>query len=80
MIEAALVMGGLCGGAGKARIAILRRAGRHLGLAFQIVDDILDITDRYAVAGSGLAVDNNIGVKRTRYLLWVNIARTGNLP
>jgi len=44
MIEAALVMGGLIGGANEENLATLRRAGRHLGLAFQIVDDILDAT------------------------------------
>ncbi|HTY99747.1 MAG TPA: farnesyl diphosphate synthase [Rhodocyclaceae bacterium] len=44
MIEAALVMGGIIGGADPDRRDTLRRAGRHLGLAFQIVDDILDAT------------------------------------
>jgi geranylgeranyl diphosphate synthase type II len=44
MIEAALVMGGLVGGASAAEISALRTAGRHLGLAFQIVDDVLDAT------------------------------------
>src|SRR4051812_39480637 len=44
MIEASLVMGGLVGGASEATLAELRRAGRHLGLAFQIIDDILDAT------------------------------------
>jgi len=44
MIEAALVMGGIIGGADAPKRDILRRAGRHLGLAFQIVDDILDAT------------------------------------
>ncbi|MCF7761580.1 MAG: polyprenyl synthetase family protein, partial [Cephaloticoccus sp.] len=44
MLEAALVMGGLIGGAKPDELQSLRRAGRHLGLAFQIVDDILDAT------------------------------------
>lgn len=44
MIETALAMGGLVGSASAADAATLRRAGRHLGLAFQIVDDILDAT------------------------------------
>ncbi|MFI5356576.1 MAG: polyprenyl synthetase family protein [Opitutales bacterium] len=44
MIEASLVMGGLVGAAAEAPLATLRRAGRHLGLTFQIVDDILDAT------------------------------------
>jgi geranylgeranyl diphosphate synthase, type II len=44
MIEASLVMGGLVGGAEPSQIATLRTAGRHLGLSFQIIDDILDVT------------------------------------
>jgi geranylgeranyl diphosphate synthase type II len=44
MIEASLVMGGVVGRASEAAMAALRRAGRHLGLAFQIIDDILDAT------------------------------------
>src|SRR5438874_2022622 len=35
MIEAALVLGGLVGGAKDSGLATLRTAGRHLGLAFQ---------------------------------------------
>ena len=44
MLEASLVCGGLVGGCDEAAIANLRLAGRHLGLAFQIVDDVLDAT------------------------------------
>ncbi len=45
MIEASLVMGGLIGGAGETEVATLRQAGRHLGLSFQIIDDILATAD-----------------------------------
>ena len=61
MIEAALVMGGLCGGAGRSATAILRRAGRHLGLAFQIVDDILDVTASTAKLGKTAGKDAKAG-------------------
>jgi geranylgeranyl pyrophosphate synthase len=44
MLTAALVAGGLCGGASELELSQLRIAGRHLGLAFQIVDDVLDAT------------------------------------
>ena len=57
MIEAALVMGGLVGGADPGSIATLRRAGRHLGLAFQIIDDILDATADTAALGKTAGKD-----------------------
>ncbi|MBS0632360.1 MAG: polyprenyl synthetase family protein [Verrucomicrobia bacterium] len=57
MIEAALVMGGLAGGATDKNLATLRRAGRHLGLAFQIIDDILDATADTATLGKTAGKD-----------------------
>ena len=61
MIEAALVMGGLIGGANEGSIAALRRAGRHLGLAFQIIDDILDATADTATLGKTAGKDAKAG-------------------
>jgi geranylgeranyl pyrophosphate synthase len=61
MIEAALVAGALIGGAGEAALAALRRAGRHLGLAFQIVDDILDATSDAATLGKTPGKDARAG-------------------
>lgn len=57
MIEAALVMGGLVGGANVQAISTLRTAGRHLGLAFQIIDDILDATADTATLGKTAGKD-----------------------
>jgi geranylgeranyl diphosphate synthase type II len=57
MIEAALVLGGLIGGADTAAIATLRRAGRHLGLAFQIIDDVLDATADSSTLGKTAGKD-----------------------
>ncbi len=57
MIEAALVAGGLVGGASEAHLSDLRRAGRHLGLAFQIMDDVLDATAESAVLGKTAGKD-----------------------
>jgi len=44
LITAAVVCGGLAAKAGKAQLAALRNFGRDIGLAFQVVDDILDVT------------------------------------
>jgi geranylgeranyl diphosphate synthase type II len=57
ILSAALVAGGLCGGADEAQLADLREAGRHLGLAFQIVDDILDATADSATLGKTAGKD-----------------------
>lgn len=44
LLEAAVVCGAILGGADEADVARLRKYSRDIGLAFQVVDDILDIT------------------------------------
>lgn len=57
MITVSLVAGGLCGGATAGQVEALRTAGRHLGLAFQIVDDVLDATADTATLGKTAGKD-----------------------
>ena len=57
LVEAALVMGGLTGGAPAPALAALRDTGRHLGLAFQIIDDVLDATADSATLGKTAGKD-----------------------
>lgn len=66
MFEAALVMGALVGDAPEAAVAALRRAGRHLGLAFQIIDDVLDATADSATLGKTAGKDARDG--KTTYV------------
>ncbi len=66
MIEASLVAGGLVGGATAAQSASLRRVGRHLGLAFQIMDDVLDATAESVVLGKTAGKDAKSG--KTTYV------------
>jgi geranylgeranyl pyrophosphate synthase len=61
MIEASLVLGGLVGGADAAAVAMLREVGRHLGLAFQIIDDILDATADSSTLGKTAGKDAKAG-------------------
>lgn len=61
MIEAALVMGGLCAGAPAPVLEALRASGAQLGLAFQIVDDILDTTRTSAELGKTAGKDAAAG-------------------
>lgn len=66
MLEASLVMGGLAGGADETALAHLRSAGRHLGLAFQIIDDVLDATADSATLGKTAGKDAKSG--KTTYV------------
>ena len=66
ILSASLVAGGLCGGATEPQLIILREAGRHLGLAFQIVDDILDATADTATLGKTAGKDAQAG--KTTYV------------
>jgi geranylgeranyl pyrophosphate synthase len=43
LIRASLALGGIAAGASEAQLAALDEYGIHIGLAFQVVDDILDV-------------------------------------
>jgi geranylgeranyl diphosphate synthase type II len=66
MLEASLVMGGLIGGLTEPHLAALRTTGRQLGLAFQIIDDILDATADTATLGKTAGKDAKDG--KTTYV------------
>jgi geranylgeranyl diphosphate synthase type II len=66
MLTASLVAGGLCGGASETQVIALRETGRHLGLAFQIIDDILDATADTATLGKTAGKDAKAG--KTTYV------------
>ena len=44
LLEAAVVSGAITGGAGELEVERLRKYAKCIGLAFQVVDDILDIS------------------------------------
>ncbi|BCV21773.1 polyprenyl synthetase family protein [Moorella sp. Hama-1] len=57
LIRACLRLGGILGGAGEEQLDLLTRYGEALGLAFQITDDILDITGDLSRMGKEGGVD-----------------------
>lgn len=57
MVEVSLVAGGLVGGAGAAEVETLRRLGHELGIAFQVIDDVLDATATSAALGKTAGKD-----------------------
>jgi len=44
LIEAAMLMGGVCAGATATQRMALQECAQHIGLAFQVQDDVLDVT------------------------------------
>lgn len=57
LIEASVVLGALAGGAGADCMARLQRYGAAVGLAFQIVDDILDVIGDTTILGKTQGAD-----------------------
>jgi geranylgeranyl diphosphate synthase, type II len=66
MLEASLVMGAQVGGLSEPQGDSLRAVGRALGLAFQIVDDVLDATADTATLGKTAGKDARAG--KTTYV------------
>ena len=61
LIAASARMGGIAAGAGREEIATLDRYGRSIGLAFQIMDDVLDLTSTTAALGKTAGRDEALG-------------------
>ncbi len=57
LFSASAAMGGISGGADEAQLTALRQYGVALGLAFQVVDDILDETSDSATLGKSAGKD-----------------------
>jgi geranylgeranyl diphosphate synthase type II len=57
LLRASLRLGAIYAGADEARYAALSRYGEHIGLAFQIVDDILDVEESSQALGKTAGKD-----------------------
>jgi len=72
LIAAAARIGGLAAGAGPAAVDALERYGTDVGLAFQIVDDVLDVTATSAQLGKEAGRDVALGKSTYPSLLGVS--------
>nr|ALT16901.1 geranylgeranyl diphosphate synthase 1 [Leucosceptrum canum] len=75
LLEASVVLGAILGGGSKEEVEKLRTFARKIGLLFQVVDDILDVTksseELGKTAGKDLAVDKTtypklLGLEKAR--------------
>jgi geranylgeranyl diphosphate synthase type II len=57
LLRASVRMGGICAGAEKLQLEALSKYGEHVGLAFQIVDDILDVEESSEALGKTAGKD-----------------------
>ncbi len=57
LIRGSVLAGALCGGASKEDVERLGRFGEHIGWAFQVVDDILDVEESSAALGKTAGKD-----------------------
>ncbi len=69
LIEAALMIGAVLAGAEEKTIAGMEQCGRNIGIAFQIQDDILDITGTMEELGKPIGSDEK-NHKQTYVSIW----------
>ena len=57
LIESALMIGAILAGASAQEVAAMEKVGENIGIAFQIQDDILDVTSSTEVLGKPVGSD-----------------------
>ncbi len=77
LIESSIAMGGLVGKAETPLIDSLREYGRRIGLAFQVIDDILDATSSPKELGKDVGGDAHL--KKTTYVSVHGLDKASNI-
>lgn len=57
LLESSLMIGAILGGAKPDEVAVMEQIGRKVGVAFQIQDDVLDVTSSMEVLGKPIGSD-----------------------
>lgn len=77
LIEASVMTGAILGGATEEETAIVEKAAKNIGLAFQIQDDILDVTSTKEVLGKPTHSDEKN--EKTTYVTLMGTAEAGRM-
>ncbi|WP_460110408.1 polyprenyl synthetase family protein [Streptomyces sp. YKOK-J1] len=80
LLGCAAALGAALGGAGEPAVTALDRAGRHLGVAFQLVDDVLGVWGDPAVTGKPVGGDLREGKKTFPVLFALGSPAARHLP
>ncbi|MFF8950978.1 polyprenyl synthetase family protein [Streptomyces sp. NPDC014940] len=80
LLGCAAALGAALGGAGERAVTALDRAGRHLGVAFQLVDDVLGIWGDPEVTGKPVGGDLREGKKTFPVLFALGSPAARRLP
>lgn len=75
LIEAAMLMGGICAGATALQRIALQDCAQHIGLAFQVQDDILDVTTTTDALGKPAGSDEKLDKSTYVKLMGVSAAK-----
>ena len=57
LLESSLMIGAILGGASKEDVLVMEQIGRKVGIAFQIQDDVLDVTSSMEILGKPIGSD-----------------------
>ena len=76
LIEAAMLMGGICAGATALQRMALQECAQHIGLAFQVQDDILDVTSNTDDLGKPVGSDEKLDKSTYVKLMGVEQAKS----
>lgn len=75
LIEASLMIGAILAGASEEEVSLMEEAGTKLGLAFQIQDDILDVTSSLEVLGKPIGSDARN--EKATYVVFEGLEKAG---